>query len=76
MFRSYRPASFFNKFLDTNGHVFGAFTAQFWSLAVEEHFYLLCPLGLVLLGRNIRKIRLAVMAAILVVVVWKIIDIQ
>ncbi len=42
-----------------------------WSLAVEEHFYLLFPALLVLLARDWRKVFFALLAVILVVPLWR-----
>jgi peptidoglycan/LPS O-acetylase OafA/YrhL len=44
------------------------YTAHFWSLAVEEHFYFLLP-GLLVLVRRRRALLLGMMA--LIVVVWR-----
>ena len=57
-----------------NGHVFGQFTAQFWSLGVEEHFYLLWPVTMLILGPKFRRIGWAALAISLAVFLWKIID--
>jgi peptidoglycan/LPS O-acetylase OafA/YrhL len=51
------------------GHV-DWYTAHLWSLAVEEHFYLLLPLLLVVLPRSWRLSALASLAA--VVVLWRV----
>lgn len=42
-----------------------------WSLAVEEHFYLLFPALLVLLARDWRKVFFALLAVIMVVPLWR-----
>ena len=54
--------------------VFGTFTAQFWSLAVEEHFYLLWPITMVILGPKVRRIGWAALLAAVAVTVWKVMD--
>jgi peptidoglycan/LPS O-acetylase OafA/YrhL len=56
------------------GEVFGAYTAQFWSLAVEEHFYLLCPITMLLVGPKICRIRRAGLALALGLFAWRTID--
>lgn len=55
-------------------HAFGVYTSQFWSLAVEEHFYLLWPLIMLLCGPKLRRIGLAALALALVVFVWRCLD--
>ncbi|HEY1945691.1 MAG TPA: acyltransferase [Bryobacteraceae bacterium] len=57
-----------------NGHSIGTYTAQFWSLAVEEHFYMLWPLTMLLLGPGLRRIGLAALVLALVVFVWRCLD--
>jgi peptidoglycan/LPS O-acetylase OafA/YrhL len=49
------------------------FTGPMWSLAVEEHFYLLFPLALLLLWRRLTHQRVALVlgAACLAVLVWR-----
>ena len=42
-----------------------------WSLAVEEHFYLLFPALLVLLSRDWTKVFFALLAVVLVVPLWR-----
>jgi len=44
-------------------HPTGGLTEQFWSLAIEEHFYLLWPIGLLRLG-NRRSLPFAVALAV------------
>jgi len=44
-----------------------------WSLAVEEHFYLLFPAFLVLLGTNWARILKALMAVLAIVLIWRVI---
>ena len=61
-FRNYLPASVGTS--EYSGH--------YWSLSVEEHFYLFFPGLLVLLGSS--RARLAVPALALLVVVWRTID--
>lgn len=48
------------------------FTAHFWSLSVEEHFYLTWPLLLVLLSR--RKALIVAVCLTFAVAVWRVID--
>ncbi len=50
----------------------GWYLAHFWSLAVEEHFYLLWPSLLVLLGS--RRARSAVVVLALSVAAWRMLD--
>jgi peptidoglycan/LPS O-acetylase OafA/YrhL len=58
-----------NYFLDG-----GWYTGHFWSLAVEEHFYLIFPIMLVLAGP---RRRLAIVAAVvLALIAWRLIDEQ
>jgi peptidoglycan/LPS O-acetylase OafA/YrhL len=54
--------------------VFGTYTAQFWSLAVEEHFYLLWPITMLLLGPNVRRIGWVALGSALAVFAWRTID--
>jgi peptidoglycan/LPS O-acetylase OafA/YrhL len=62
-FRNYVPI-----FLTDAGH--GFYTALFWSLAVEEHFYIIWPLLLVLSIKRGWSVRLAIGAAI-AVAIWR-----
>ncbi len=48
------------------------FTGHFWSLAVEEHFYMLLPGALYFLGP--RRLRIALPAAALAIAVWRMVD--
>jgi peptidoglycan/LPS O-acetylase OafA/YrhL len=50
------------------------YTVPFWSLAVEEHFYLLFPLALLVLARRQSHARIAVTlaAACVVVLLWRV----
>lgn len=57
-----------------NGVVFGTYTAQFWSLGLEEHFYLLWPITMLLLGPKISRIGWAALICALSVFVWRLID--
>jgi peptidoglycan/LPS O-acetylase OafA/YrhL len=57
-----------------DGHAIGAYTAQFWSLAVEEHFYLIWPVVMLLLGPKLGRIGLAALTLALVVFVWRTLD--
>jgi peptidoglycan/LPS O-acetylase OafA/YrhL len=54
--------------------VFGTYTAQFWSLAVEEHFYLLCPITMLFVGPKICRIRWAGLILALGLFAWRTID--
>ena len=62
-FRNYIPL-----FLSDGGH--GFYTALFWSLAIEEHFYLIWPLLLIISLRRGVSGRVAVGLAI-VIAVWR-----
>jgi peptidoglycan/LPS O-acetylase OafA/YrhL len=58
------------------GTVYGAFTAQFWSLAVEEHFYLIWPLVMMVCAKSTRRsvtITIAVAGAVLA---WRLVDLK
>jgi peptidoglycan/LPS O-acetylase OafA/YrhL len=59
-----------------DGHSIGVYTGQFWSLAVEEHFYLLWPLVMLLLGPNLRRIGTAALGLALIVFLWRSLDAQ
>ena len=61
-FRNYLPA-----ILGPNGA--GFFTSHYWSLGVEEHFYLFWPALLLLAGRK-RALPVAIVVAVLVAV-WR-----
>lgn len=52
----------------------GRYTAQFWSLAVEEHFYLVWPFALLLLGRRMRTAAWVTVSLALAVFVWRVCD--
>jgi peptidoglycan/LPS O-acetylase OafA/YrhL len=54
---------------DTGWHWY---TGHFWSLAVEEHFYLLWPPALVLLGS--RRARTTVFGVAILIAVWRAVD--
>jgi peptidoglycan/LPS O-acetylase OafA/YrhL len=56
------------------GTVFGRYTGQFWSLAVEEHFYLLWPVTMLLLGPKLKRIGWAALLAALAVSLWRTAD--
>jgi peptidoglycan/LPS O-acetylase OafA/YrhL len=57
-----------------DGHPIGVYTAQFWSLAVEEHFYLVWPVVMLLLGPNLRRLGLTALGLAVVVFVWRSLD--
>jgi peptidoglycan/LPS O-acetylase OafA/YrhL len=50
------------------------FTAHFWSLAVEEHFYLLWPAVMAILSINIRRIGWTALIVALTVYLWRVVD--
>src|ERR1700750_2044000 len=54
--------------------VLGPYTAHFWSLAVEEHFYLLCPLAMLLIGTRFRRLAWSAFLLALCVFVWRCLD--
>jgi peptidoglycan/LPS O-acetylase OafA/YrhL len=56
------------------GVIYGTYTSQFWSLAVEEHFYLLWPVTLLLLGPKLRRIGWVALVVALSVFVWRTFD--
>jgi len=64
--RNYLPA--------VNTPDIGWYTGHFWSLAVEEHFYLLWPTLLLLLRR--RRANLAALALIIAIAIWRTIDLH
>jgi peptidoglycan/LPS O-acetylase OafA/YrhL len=57
-----------------NNGVLGTYTAQFWSLAVEEHFYLLWPMTMLILGPKIGRIGWTALISALCVYVWRVAD--
>jgi peptidoglycan/LPS O-acetylase OafA/YrhL len=63
-----------NYFPTFDGHSIGIYTAQFWSLAVEEHFYLVWPVVMLLLGPNLRRIGLVALTAALAIFAWRTLD--
>jgi peptidoglycan/LPS O-acetylase OafA/YrhL len=63
----------YSRFSITEGHM-NWFTAHFWSLSVEEHFYLILPSVLVLVNK---RWRLAVLGAVVAgVTLWRIYLVQ
>ncbi|MGE5109992.1 MAG: acyltransferase family protein [Acidobacteriaceae bacterium] len=52
-----------------NVQIAGWFTGHFWSLAIEEHFYLLWPLALHLAG--MRRAKWVAVAGIVICFVWR-----
>ncbi len=63
-----------NYFPSYHGTVLGRYTAQFWSLAVEEHFYSLWP-GIVLAtGRDQRRLGWIALTLALAVFAWRAVD--
>ncbi len=64
-------AFFFRNYLTETGPN-SWYTLHFWSLAVEEHFYLLWPAVLVLAG--LRKARFAVAPLALLIALWRGLD--
>jgi peptidoglycan/LPS O-acetylase OafA/YrhL len=62
-FRNYLPESWISR-------GWGGYTIHYWSLAVEEHFYLLWPAALVLLGKL--RARWFALALALAVAGWRI----
>jgi len=56
------------------GHVLGVYTAHFWTLAVEEHFYLIWPPIMLLLEPKMRRLGLVTLLFSLAVFVWRNID--
>jgi peptidoglycan/LPS O-acetylase OafA/YrhL len=66
-------ALFFRNYLPLDlGNLGGQYTAHFWSLAVEEHFYLLWPGVLFLFGS--RRSQRLVIAVVLVLAAWRAIE--
>lgn len=63
-----------NYFPSYNGVVLGRFTAHFWSLAVEEHFYLLCPVAILLVGARFRRLAWGAFFLALCVFIWRCVD--
>jgi peptidoglycan/LPS O-acetylase OafA/YrhL len=57
-----------------NGVVLGKYTTQFWSLGVEEHFYLLWAAIIVLVGPKISRIGWTALVLTISVFVWRVID--
>lgn len=66
-FRNYLPQAWISR-------GWGGYTVHYWSLAVEEHFYLLWPAALVLLG-NLRARWFALWLAI-AIAVWRTLDLH
>jgi peptidoglycan/LPS O-acetylase OafA/YrhL len=66
--RNYFPIS------DTRVGLIGVHTSQFWSLAVEEHFYLLWPVTMLFFGTRIRGIGWAALVSAVGVFVWRALD--
>lgn len=67
---------FVRNYLPTYRHeVLGQYTAHFWSLAVEEHFYLLVPVAMFCFGRKLRRFAWCILLAALCVFVWRSIDV-
>jgi peptidoglycan/LPS O-acetylase OafA/YrhL len=64
-FRNYLPESWINR-------GWGGYTVHYWSLAVEEHFYLLWPAALVLLGKA--RARWFALTVAVGVAAWRILD--
>jgi peptidoglycan/LPS O-acetylase OafA/YrhL len=65
-FRNYLPA--------VDSRDIGWYTGHFWSLAVEEHFYLLWPAMLLFLHR--RHATLAAIALIIAIALWRSLDLR
>ena len=63
-----------NYFPSYNGAVLGRYTAHFWSLAVEEHFYMLCPVAILLIGSRFRRLAWGALCVALAVFAWRCVD--
>jgi peptidoglycan/LPS O-acetylase OafA/YrhL len=61
-FRNYLPGDWISR-------GWGGYTVHYWSLAVEEHFYLLWPAALVLLGKT--RARWFALALAMAVAMWR-----
>ncbi len=61
---------FFRNYMPSSGS--GWYTGHFWSLAVEEHFYLICPGLLLLCGP--RRARIVVPLLAIAIAVWRVLD--
>ncbi|MGB9199759.1 MAG: acyltransferase [Terriglobales bacterium] len=66
-FRNYLPASWI-----TRG--WGGYTVHYWSLAVEEHFYLIWPVTLVLFAR--KRARWVALTLACSVAIWRTLDLH
>lgn len=63
-----------NYFPIFDGHPLGVYTSHLWTLAVEEHFYLIWPPIMLLLGPKLRRIGLVTLLLSLAVFVWRNLD--
>lgn len=52
----------------------GTYTAQFWTLGIEEYFYLLWPGAMLLVGPKIQRMGAATLVVALSVLAWRSID--